>query len=123
MEVKLTNSPEGYTPIVAQPEKSSQASLPAQGPESKDSVNEGQKPAIKAVSKQELTQISQDLSKFMEEMSAGIQFVVHEKTNSLMVQVIDAKSSKVLREFPSKEFLDTIANIREYVGFLLDKKA
>jgi flagellar protein FlaG len=51
-----------------------------------------------------------------------IQFKLHQKTNELMVQVVDQKTDKVIREYPTKEFLDTIAAIRTYVGLMLDKK-
>ena len=70
-----------------------------------------------------LDPIAQQLNKFMDELNADIQFTLHQKTNQLMVQVVDTKDQKVLREFPPKEFLDTVANIREYIGILLDKKA
>ena len=39
-----------------------------------------------------------------------------------MVQIVDQSNDKVLKEFPSREFLDTMAAIRDYVGILLDKK-
>jgi len=71
----------------------------------------------------ELLPITQQLNKFMTYLNADIQFSLHEKTQRLIVRVVDVKENKVLREFPPEEFLDTIANIREYVGVLLDKKA
>ncbi len=63
------------------------------------------------------------LNKFMQIMTADLQFEIHEKTNQLMVKLVDLKTSKVLREFPPHEFLDMIAKIQDYVGMLLDKKA
>lgn len=63
------------------------------------------------------------LNKFMQIMTADLQFEVHEKTNQLMVKLVDLRSNKVLREFPPHEFLDMIARIQDYVGVLLDKKA
>ena len=59
----------------------------------------------------------------MELMTADLRFSIHQKTNRLMVQLVSEKDQKVLREYPSKEFLDMIANIREFVGVLTDKKA
>lgn len=63
------------------------------------------------------------LNGFMELMTADLHFSVHQKTHRLMVQLISEKDQKVLREYPSKEFLDMIANIREHIGVLTDKKA
>ena len=65
----------------------------------------------------------ESLNKFMDLMSADIRFKIHQKTNRMMVQLISEKDQTVLREYPSKEFLDMIANIREFVGILTDKKA
>lgn len=71
---------------------------------------------------QEVTQMTEAMNKFVQAMDANIRFTIHEKSNQLMVQVVDQANNKVLKEFPSSEFLDTIAAIRDYVGILLDKK-
>ena len=78
-------------------------------------------------SKQEATK--EDVRKFagamnqlVGSMNSNIHFKLDQKTNTLMVQVIDQTNGKVIKEFPPQEFLDTIAAIRDYVGILLDKK-
>ncbi|SDG16985.1 flagellar protein FlaG [Desulfosporosinus hippei DSM 8344] len=76
----------------------------------------------KPVDLHDVTQMTEAMNKFIQAMDANIQFEVHEKTNQLMVQVVDRANNKVLKEFPSSEFLDTMAAIRDYVGILLDKK-
>ncbi len=65
----------------------------------------------------------ESLNKFMDLMTADIRFTMHQKSNRLMVQLVSEKDQSVLREYPSSEFLDMIANIREFVGILTDKKA
>lgn len=72
----------------------------------------------------ELHRITTAINQFVEatDTDTHIQFKIHEKTNELMVQVVDQKTDKVIREYPSQEFLDTIAAIRSYVGMLLDKR-
>ena len=77
---------------------------------------------VKKLSSEDAKIITHEMNKFFQLINADLQFAIHEKTNQLMVQVVDTKENKVLREFPSHELLDTIANIREYVGVLLDKK-
>lgn len=74
------------------------------------------------VNLQDLTQMTEAMNRFIQAMDANIHFTIHEKSNQLMVQVVDQATNKVLKEFPSSEFLDTIAAIRDYVGILLDKK-
>ncbi|AET70301.1 flagellar protein FlaG [Desulfosporosinus orientis DSM 765] len=75
------------------------------------------KPALEDVS-----QMTEAMNKFVQAINTNIRFKVHEKSNQLMVQVIDLANNTVLKEFPSEEFLDTVAAIRDYVGILLDKK-
>lgn len=91
------------------------ADKPATSP-TDDKVNK------KPVNLKDVSQITSALNQFVEAMNTNIRFVVHQKTNELMVQVVDQTNNKVLKEFPSKEFLDTITAIRNYVGMLLDKK-
>ena len=80
------------------------------------------KVAKKPVDLEDVTQMTEAMNRFVEAMDANIRFMIHQKTNELMVQVVDQDSKKVLKEFPSHEFLDTMAAIRNYVGILLDKK-
>ncbi|MFZ3101264.1 MAG: flagellar protein FlaG [Desulfitobacteriaceae bacterium] len=76
----------------------------------------------KPVDLKDLTHMTDAMNQFVEAMDANIRFTVHQKTNELMVQVVDQANNKILKEFPSHEFLDTMAAIRSYVGILLDKK-
>lgn len=67
--------------------------------------------------------MTDEMNQFMAKLNTDIQFTVHEKTNRLMLQVVDKKNGEVLKEIPSQEMLDLIARISDYVGVLLDKKA
>ncbi|QDR81942.1 flagellar protein FlaG [Sporomusa termitida] len=73
--------------------------------------------------RKKLEEMSAEMTKFMQLANSDLQFELHEGTQQLIVQVVDIKTNTVLKEFPPHEFLDTIAKIREFVGFLLDKKA
>lgn len=86
------------------------------------SSSTNEKESKKPVNSKELTQKTEAMNQFFEAMDASIRFTIHQKTNELMVQVVDQSNNKVLKEFPSREFLDTMAAIRGYVGMLLDKK-
>ncbi|MEL7633400.1 MULTISPECIES: flagellar protein FlaG [Sporomusa] len=82
-------------------------------------------PGIKTqtMSEQDIVKPTEDLNKIMQLVNADLQFEIHEKTQRMMVRLVDTKSDKILKEFPPHELLDTIAAIREYIGVLLDKKA
>lgn len=75
------------------------------------------------IDRDDLNSLTQELNKFMDSLNVDIQFAIHDKTKQVMVQVLDIKEQRVLREYPAHELLDTLAAIREYVGVLLDKKA
>lgn len=74
-------------------------------------------------SRDDAEQVTDRMNKLMELMNTDLQFSLHEKTKRLIVQMVDKRDGTVLKEFPPHELLDTIANIQEYVGMLLDKKA
>jgi len=82
-----------------------------------------QKAEEKDISQEEIEETTGSLNKIMQLMNADLQFVLHEKTQRFMVQLVDVKEHKVLKEFPPHELLDTIAAIKDYVGILLDEKA
>lgn len=67
--------------------------------------------------------MTEEMNKFMERLNTDIHFTLHEKTERLMLQVVDRKNGEVIKEIPTEEMLDMIAKISEYVGVLLDKKA
>jgi flagellar protein FlaG len=73
------------------------------------------------LTRQQMENVTADLTQFMQSMNADISFSIHEKTGRLMVQVKDSKGT-VVKEFPSHELLDTIAAISERIGALLDRK-
>lgn len=75
------------------------------------------------MSRDELSKVTEEMNKSMQYLNVGIKFLLHEKTQTLMVQIVDVTDNTVLKEFPPHEMLDTKAKIREYIGILLDKKA
>ena len=95
----------------------------AQAAEAKQKIAESSNQDKDGKEKEVVENTVESLNKFMDLMTADIRFSMHQKSNRLMVQLVSAKDQTVLREYPSKEFLDMIANIREFVGILTDKKA
>ena len=47
---------------------------------------------------------------------------VHEKTNDIMVKVIDTESNEVIREIPPEKILDLVAKLWELAGILMDER-
>ena len=87
------------------------------------STNNTQAAPEKQVSKDDLINMSKMMSQFLAMTNPDLKFDVHEDTNRLMVNLVDGKANRVLKTFPSKEFLDMVARIKDYVGMIVDKKA
>ena len=75
------------------------------------------------VTKEDLIDMSKIMSQFLSMTNADLKFEIHDGTNRLMVNLVDGKSNKILKTFPSKEFLDMVARIKDYVGMIIDRKA
>ncbi|MBP1763069.1 MAG: hypothetical protein H6Q65_127 [Firmicutes bacterium] len=75
-----------------------------------------------ALSREDMENMTDEMTKFMESLNTDIQFSLHEGTGRLVVQVVDKENDKVLKEFPPHQLLDTMAAISKYIGGLLDKK-
>ncbi|WP_066290409.1 flagellar protein FlaG [Bacillus sp. FJAT-29937] len=62
------------------------------------------------------------INKVLESNMTSLKFNLHEETNRYYVEVQDQKTKEVIKEIPSKEFLDLMARITEYSGILMDTK-
>lgn len=69
-----------------------------------------------------LGEVTDEMNSIVETLNTNIKFKLHEKTQNLMVQVVNVKNGEVLKEFPPHELLDVMAKIKEFVGALIDKK-
>lgn len=75
------------------------------------------------ITDEDARQIADELNNFMQYLNTDIRFTLNDKLKQLVVQVVDTRDNTVLKQFPPQELLDTMVNIREYIGALLDKKA
>lgn len=123
--LKTVNLPvTGLSNGVAKPENNINSNIGANAKkELQQPLTEAKNELSRNADKETVKEVSDALNKFFAVFDADLQFELHEKTHRLMVKLVDLKTNKVLKEFPPKEFLDTIASIQEYVGILLDKKA
>jgi len=52
-----------------------------------------------------------------------LQFSIHKATGEEVITVSDKSSGELIREIPSKEFLDLAARIEQMIGLIFDKTA
>ncbi len=53
---------------------------------------------------------------------AKLTYKTHESTKKTIITLVDTKTNEVIREIPSEKMLDSIANIWEMVGLIVNKK-
>ena len=67
------------------------------------------------------------LKKIMEQMrdsipNADAKFGIHEKTNRIMIKLVDKDTQKVIKEFPPEKSLDMLAKTLALAGVLVDQR-
>ena len=63
-----------------------------------------------------------DMNDIMETLDEKLSFELHDKTETIMTQIIDIKTKEVIKEMPPKEMLDLAARIHEMVGLIIDEE-
>ncbi|MEA3320501.1 MAG: flagellar protein FlaG [Bacillota bacterium] len=73
-------------------------------------------------SRKQMETIVEGMNDFMKPMNVSIRFELHDELNEYYVTVVDVATDEVIREIPSKKFLDMYAAMTEYMGLFVDKK-
>jgi len=116
--------PGGQMPVIpvdafaGQKMERGQEEMPRMVVEKKDNVTS----AREEVPREEVEQAAEKLNRLMGLVERRLKFEIHDKSNRVMVKIIDEKSGEVLREVPPKKILDMLSSFAEYVGLLVDKK-
>jgi flagellar protein FlaG len=87
-----------------------------------EEINDNKKHNEEKVTKEKLQDLTQKLNKEMEPLNPDIKFTFNNKVDSLVVNVVDKNTDKVIRKIPSDEALKIMEKMRELVGALFDKK-
>jgi flagellar protein FlaG len=99
-------------------EKRGTEEFPRKVVEKKDNVSA----AREEVPREEVEQVAAKLNRLMGLFEKSMKFEVHEKSNRIMVKIIDDESGEVLTEIPPEKILDMLSSLQEFVGVLVDKK-
>lgn len=77
--------------------------------------------AREEIPREEVERATDKLNKMMGIIDKRLKFAIHEKSERVMIEVIDQESGNVINEFPPKQLLDFLGSFRELVGMLVDK--
>lgn len=80
-------------------------------------------PAYKPIFKAESVQQTVDaVNAALNTLKKDINVKVHAATNRIIVQIVDAKTQRVIREIPPEKILDLVLKLEELLGFVIDEK-
>jgi flagellar protein FlaG len=79
-------------------------------------------PEENEITKEQVENTVRKLNQAVALFNKQLSFVIHEKTEKMMVQIIDKETKEVIKEIPPREILDLEARIKEYLGWLLDER-
>ncbi|EHB54682.1 MULTISPECIES: flagellar protein FlaG [Paenibacillus] len=103
------------------------SSFPFQVPGINDNLTSAissQSEQVSGKNKEEYTvpELMDKLNKKLSDMGTHIQVKLHEKTNTIMVTVVENETNKVIREIPPEKLLDMVYNMCLQVGVFVDEK-
>jgi flagellar protein FlaG len=87
-----------------------------------EQIKDDEKDTKEKMTKEKLQDLTQKLNKEMAPLNPDIKFSFNDKIDSLVVNVVDKNTDKVIRKIPSDEALKIMEKMRELVGALFDKK-
>ena len=72
--------------------------------------------------RQELTELAAKLNEEIAPLSNDIRFGFSDEIGQMLVNVVDANTGEVIRQFPTKEAIEIMTKMKELIGMLFDKK-
>jgi flagellar protein FlaG len=79
-------------------------------------------PTEKKVSPEQIEAMVDGANQFFKMTKTHLQFHLYESLNSHYVEIRNSETNEVIREVPSKKFLDMVAKLQELAGLIVDEK-
>lgn len=84
----------------------------ATNPKTNEATSVGELKLMEAIDK---------INKSIEGASRRFEYSVHDKTNTVMVKVIDSETDEIIKEIPPEKILNLVANLWEMAGIIVDE--
>jgi len=104
----------GFSPVSPTP-------LPADNIRGQATVRQHDHQPEKKVKPQVIHSAAADLQRISHAFNKKLQFVVDQRSNEVIVKVIDKETDKVIKELPPEELQRLHRNIKEAIGLLFDE--
>jgi flagellar protein FlaG len=73
------------------------------------------------LSRKDISEIVDRLNKGVQEIHERMSFSYHEKTQRIIVKVLNSETNEVVREIPAKEAIKLLEHIQDFLGMLVDE--
>lgn len=73
------------------------------------------------LSNSEISNIVDQLNKGVRDIHERMSFSYHEKTQRIIVKVMNNDTNEIVREIPSKEAIKLLEHIQDFLGMLVDE--
>lgn len=70
----------------------------------------------------DLEQAIEDTNRILFGRDGRFEFKIHERTNLLIVKLVDNETDEIIKEIPTEKILDLVASIWDLVGILVDER-
>ncbi|MFE4573228.1 flagellar protein FlaG [Paenibacillus chitinolyticus] len=87
-----------------------------------DSIKESENDSSKETERRAILDFAESINKSLRESDTHIQVKIHDKTNTIMVLVVNDETNEVIREIPREKMLDMMYNMCVRNGVFLDEK-
>lgn len=62
-----------------------------------------------------------NLNTLSKNFNEKVQFTLHEKTNRIIIKVVNSDTNEVVREIPSRYSIKLLEHVQEYLGLFIDE--
>lgn len=75
------------------------------------------------ISEKDIEKAVNDFNKLLENKATHVEYEVYGKSKDLTVRIVNNHTKEVIKEIPSKKFIDMIDKLCELAGVFVDQKA
>lgn len=105
------------TPSGQKLENKGATELPRRVIEKKDNLSS----AREEVPREEVEKTLEKLNRLLGLIDKRMEFKIHEKTNRVLVKIVDQANGEIINEIPAEKTLDLLSAIQDAVGLLFDE--
>ncbi len=70
----------------------------------------------------EAKELTSGMNKFLESVDTQLRFKMHDELHEYYVTIVDSKTDEVIKEIPSKKLMDMHAEMKKFLGLMIDRK-